>query len=134
MKKLFCNTTQLVFPILLLLYFRHYADFINLIQLREIDLGKIVTHILIYVALLVLIIYLVISSYTCSIRFRYLLIGWIEVVAIFIIPITNIIPGNKFLYVKMHPVEYINCYGAIVVVYSLQLIWWIYKNKKAPNK
>lgn len=126
MKRILSNFIQLVLPAILLMHFKQYIHFKECVQYYNLSIFQLGLYVLIYIIIVIMCIYLVICTHQGNTNFICLLLGWIEAVIVYVFPLTHFVTNDALIFIKMHPIEFIEIYGSIVILYSFQLIWMIH--------
>lgn len=118
------SVLELILPLLFLVYFDHYVLLKKSLQTLDMSTIDILVHVLIYFLLLILFICVAISSYKNGTSLAILALGWIEAVILYILPLTFVWRNEIFIRVKGYPIDYLHVYGIIVLLYSVQLVYF----------
>ncbi|MCD7883205.1 MAG: hypothetical protein LUI87_05815, partial [Lachnospiraceae bacterium] len=92
------------------------------LKVSNINNMDIIGHMLIYLLLLLLLIYVVIYNLKKEDGNFIIVLGWIESVAIYILPLSFVWKGGHFLYIKGYPIDYLHIYGVLVLLNTIQFI------------
>ncbi len=122
---------QIIFPLLFLVYFDHYMILKNAAHTADISLKGIFIHVLTYFMLLILFGYTAVVNCQNKKGIIYGILGWIETVVLWLVPLTFMWHNELFIRIKEYLVDYLHIYGSIVLLYSIQLLYFyhLYRRK-----
>lgn len=119
--KVIIHIFQLILPILFLFYFKHYITLKEMLQRSSISVAEIFGNMLIYF-LLLLIFFIFCTIQKKEPAFFITILEWVEVAAIYILPLVFPWKTELFMYIKGYPIDYLHIYGIVFFAYSIQLI------------
>lgn len=122
--KTIVNVLQVILPLLFFVYFDHYMLLKESIRTSDISLIDMLGHVLVYFLLLILFIYAAVSSHKSGSSIVILALGWIEAVILCVLPFTFVWRSELFIRIKGYPIDYLHVYGIIVLLYSVQLVYF----------
>lgn len=122
-KRMIVNVLQLILPLLFLLYFDHYMTLKEAAHTEDISFGGLLGHVLVYFLLLLLFVYAAVNSYQNEKGVIPGVVGWIEAVVLWVLPLTFLWENRIFIRIKGYLIDYLHVYGIIVLLYSIHVLY-----------
>ena len=120
-KRMNVNILQVILPLLFFVYFDHYIILKEAIHTADISLEGVLSHVLTYFLLLIVVVYTTVISCQNEKGIIYGMLGWIEAVVLWVLPLISIWQNDLFIRIKGYLIDYLHIYGSIVLLYSIQL-------------